>query len=164
VFERVGPGWLFCPTYLARLCMWLGKFSLAIHKTRRHLMQILGVGHNISWLPLPNEIALILDDQLPPLAAITSALALAFDGERILMTNLRQRGWDISGGHLDLGETPEAAMRRLGIAIPTPTVIKSSTWRALLRSSSLPATMKRANAPSLPQSPPRNSSGCRKIA
>lgn len=55
-------------------------------------MQILGIGHNISWLPLPNEIALILDDQLPPLAAITSALALAFDGERILMTNLRQRG------------------------------------------------------------------------
>lgn len=75
-------------------------------------MQILGVGHNISWLPLPNEIALILDDQLPPLAAITSALALAFDGERILMTNLRQRGWDIPGGHLDPGEPPEAAMRR----------------------------------------------------
>lgn len=75
-------------------------------------MQILGIGHNISWLPLPNEIALILDDQLPPLAAITSALALAFAGERILMTNLRQRGWDIPGGHLDPGETPEAAMRR----------------------------------------------------
>lgn len=67
-------------------------------------MQILGVGYNIAWLPLPNEIALILDDQLPPLAAITSALALAFDGERILMTNLRQRGWDIPGGHLDPGK------------------------------------------------------------
>jgi len=75
-------------------------------------MQILGVGYNIAWLPLPNEIALILDDQLPPIPAITSALALAFDGERILMTNLRQRGWDIPGGHLEPGETPEAAMRR----------------------------------------------------
>lgn len=75
-------------------------------------MQILGVGHNISWLPLPNEIALILADQLPPISAITSALALAFDGERILMTNLRQRGWDIPGGHMEPGETPEAAMRR----------------------------------------------------
>lgn len=75
-------------------------------------MQIVGTGYNITWLPLPNEIALILDDQLPPLSAITSALALAFDGERILMTNLRQRGWDIPGGHLDPGETPEAAMRR----------------------------------------------------
>jgi hypothetical protein len=70
-------------------------------------MQIVGTGYNIPWLPLPNEIALILDDQLPPLPAITSALALAFDGERILMTNLRQRGWDIPGGHLDPGETPE---------------------------------------------------------
>lgn len=29
-------------------------------------MQILGVGHDIAWLPLPNEIALMLDDQLPP--------------------------------------------------------------------------------------------------
>ena len=75
-------------------------------------MQILGTGYDITWLPLPNEIALILDDQLPPIAAITSALALAFDGERILMTNLRQRGWDIPGGHLEAGETPEAAMRR----------------------------------------------------
>lgn len=75
-------------------------------------MQILGIGHNIGWLPLPNEIALILDTQLPPLPAITSALALAFDGERILMTNLRKRGWDIPGGHLEPGELPEVAMRR----------------------------------------------------
>ena len=75
-------------------------------------MQILGVGRDIAWLPLPNEIALILDTQLPPLPAITSALALAFDGARILMTNLRQRGWDIPGGHLEPGELPEAAMRR----------------------------------------------------
>lgn len=28
------------------------------------------------------------------------------------MTHLRQRGWDIPGGHLEPGETPEAAMRR----------------------------------------------------
>jgi len=75
-------------------------------------MQTLSVGRDIAWLPLPNEIVLILDAQLPPIGAITSALALAFDGERILMTNLRQRGWDIPGGHLEAGETPEAAMRR----------------------------------------------------
>lgn len=75
-------------------------------------MEILGIGYNITWLPLPNEIALILDDQLPPTHLITSALALAFDGDRILMTNLQQRGWDIPGGHREIGETAEQAMRR----------------------------------------------------
>lgn len=75
-------------------------------------MEILGTGYNIAWLPLPNEIALILDEQFPPLHLTTSALALAFDGDRILMTNLHQRGWDIPGGHLEAGETPEQAMRR----------------------------------------------------
>ncbi len=28
------------------------------------------------------------------------------------MTNLYQRGWDIPGGHIDPGETPEETMRR----------------------------------------------------
>ena len=64
---------------------------MIFQKRRKYLMQILGIGHNIGWLPLPNEIALILDTQLPPRPAITSALALAFDGARILMTNLRQQ-------------------------------------------------------------------------
>lgn len=41
-------------------------------------MQPLGTGYNIHWLPLPNEISLILDETLPPCHLITSALALAF--------------------------------------------------------------------------------------
>lgn len=28
------------------------------------------------------------------------------------MTNLRHRGWDIPGGHVERGETPEATMVR----------------------------------------------------
>lgn len=75
-------------------------------------MEVISVEHNIQWLPLPNEAALILDDETPPNSLITSALALAFDGQRILMTNLQQRGWDIPGGHLEANETPEEAMRR----------------------------------------------------
>jgi len=63
-------------------------------------------------LPLPNEIELVLDETLPPLHLITSALALAFHGSSILMTNLNSRGWDIPGGHLEVGESPAEALRR----------------------------------------------------
>ncbi len=75
-------------------------------------MQTLGTGYNISWLPQPNEISLILDDVLPPRELITSALALAFHKGNFLMTNLHDRGWDIPGGHIEPGETPEETMRR----------------------------------------------------
>ncbi len=75
-------------------------------------MQLLGTGYNIHWLPQPNEISLILDENLPPRHLITSAVALAFHEGTFLMTNLHQRGWDIPGGHIDPGETPEETMRR----------------------------------------------------
>lgn len=75
-------------------------------------MQILGIGYNIQWLPQPNEISLILDEVLPPRHLITSALALAFHEGSFLMTKLHQRGWDIPGGHIEAGETPEQTMRR----------------------------------------------------
>lgn len=75
-------------------------------------MQILDTGYNIPWLPLPNEISLILSETLPPSHLITSAFALAFHGGNFLMTKLSDRGWDIPGGHIDPGETPEQTMRR----------------------------------------------------
>lgn len=75
-------------------------------------MLILRQERDSQWLPIPNEIALILDHQLPPTDLITSALALAFDGQRILMTNLNARGWDIPGGHREMGETPEQTLHR----------------------------------------------------
>lgn len=75
-------------------------------------MEVIAIERDIQWLPLPNEAALVLGDALPPLPLITSALALAFDGQRLLMTNLQQRDWDIPGGHLEADETPEEAMRR----------------------------------------------------
>jgi 8-oxo-dGTP diphosphatase len=75
-------------------------------------MQILRHDVNIPFLPVPNEIAVILDDALPPAHLITSALALAFQGQSILMTNLHARGWDIPGGHIEPDETPLAALHR----------------------------------------------------
>lgn len=75
-------------------------------------MKTLRLGYDIPMLPSPNEIAVVVDDKLPPAHLITSALALAFDGQSILMTNLSARGWDIPGGHLEAGELPEDALRR----------------------------------------------------
>ncbi len=58
------------------------------------------------------EISLVFSDALPPAGTVTAAFALAFEGELLLLTNLAARGWDIPGGHLDPGETPEETMRR----------------------------------------------------
>jgi 8-oxo-dGTP diphosphatase len=74
--------------------------------------RILLVERNISWLPQPNEGSIVLSSQLPPCEMIATALVLAFDEDRLLQTNLVARGWDIVGGHIELGESPEEAARR----------------------------------------------------
>ncbi|MEZ4708411.1 MAG: NUDIX domain-containing protein [Caldilineaceae bacterium] len=75
-------------------------------------MKILHSQSNIDLLPKPNQYQLVLDDQMPPADLITSALGLIFDGNRFLMTRLASRGWDIPGGHIELGETPAQTVRR----------------------------------------------------
>lgn len=74
--------------------------------------RILQIEQNLSWLPLPNEARTILSSQLPPGEMIATALVLAFDRDRLLQTNLTARGWDIVGGHIEPGESPEEAARR----------------------------------------------------
>ncbi len=75
-------------------------------------MRTLNTVHNIAWAPQPNECHLVLDAQLPPLALISTAFALAFSGDRLLLTNLAARGWDIPGGHREANESPEETMHR----------------------------------------------------
>lgn len=70
------------------------------------------IKQNVAWAPIPNEVHHILADTLPPRDAISAAFALAFDGDQLLVTHLSRRGWDVPGGHLESGETPEDAMRR----------------------------------------------------
>lgn len=73
---------------------------------------IIQVESNVFWLPIPNEVAIIQTNELPPEELISSAVALVFDGNHLLMTKLKARGWDVPGGHIEMGETPEEAMRR----------------------------------------------------
>lgn len=74
--------------------------------------KLLRVEHDIAWLPQPNEGQMMLASQLPPTQFITTAFALAFSEDRLLMTHLKRRGWDIPGGHIESGEQPEETVRR----------------------------------------------------
>lgn len=64
---------------------------------------ILQIEHDIAWLPKPNESLLVLSPILPAKELITTAFALAFSGDQLLLTNLVRRGWDIPGGHVEIG-------------------------------------------------------------
>lgn len=76
--------------------------------------KIVAIEKDAPWAPTPNEVAIVLDETLPPIEAITSAFALVFHGDQLLMTHLVKRGWDIPGGHVEPNETPlESAKREL---------------------------------------------------
>lgn len=75
-------------------------------------MKIIDLQTNLSFIPQPNEYQLVLADEMPPVALITSVVGLIFDGDRFLMTKLVARGWDVPGGHVEVGETPEETVRR----------------------------------------------------
>jgi 8-oxo-dGTP diphosphatase len=82
-----------------------------IHQEREGTMKILHRQDDVEWLPKPHELTLMATAEMPPAELCTSAYVLAFDGDRLLMSDL-DRGIDIPGGHIDAGEEPEAAMRR----------------------------------------------------
>lgn len=50
--------------------------------------------------------------QLPDRVKITSVHGFCFYEEKLILVDLKQRGWDIPGGHIDLGEEPEACFKR----------------------------------------------------
>src|SRR6266851_6090266 len=78
----------------------------------RKAEMILRIEKDIAWLPRPNEGQIVLSSLLPPRELITTVFAIAFAGERLLLTNLTKHGWDITGGHVEAGEGPEQAVRR----------------------------------------------------
>ena len=74
--------------------------------------KILQIEKDISWLPLPNEGTIVLSARLPPTELINTSFVLAFAGDSLLQAHLVKRGWDLPGGHVEPGESPEEAARR----------------------------------------------------
>jgi 8-oxo-dGTP pyrophosphatase MutT (NUDIX family) len=78
------------------------------------MKQLIRVDRDITWLPKPCEGRLYITDQLPPEDVCYTAFGFGFDGDRLLVTRLKDRDWDIPGGVIDPGETPaEAAVREV---------------------------------------------------
>ncbi|WP_042149548.1 NUDIX hydrolase [Paucisalibacillus sp. EB02] len=51
-------------------------------------------------------------DYMPPVDLITSVHGICFYNEKVLLVDLNHRGWDIPGGHMEEGETPEQCFKR----------------------------------------------------
>jgi 8-oxo-dGTP pyrophosphatase MutT (NUDIX family) len=51
-------------------------------------------------------------DRPPTDLPVTSACVLATAGDQLLLVDVRKRGWDLPGGHLDPGEDAVTALRR----------------------------------------------------
>ena len=67
---------------------------------------------DLKWLPKPHTLLIYPSQILPPMDLITSVHAFAFLDEKLLMTHIRKRGWEIPGGHVEKGEDIQKALVR----------------------------------------------------
>ncbi|RSD25554.1 NUDIX hydrolase [Mesobacillus subterraneus] len=66
----------------------------------------------VNWGEAKVKLTWVKGDQLPPLELITSVHGFCFHNDQILLVKLTERGWDMTGGHIDPGETPEECFKR----------------------------------------------------
>lgn len=77
-------------------------------------MQVLLSRRDVAWVPRPHLVELVLSSECPEEEKVSSAFALAFLGDQLLLADVRTaaRGLEPPGGHVDDGESPEDCLRR----------------------------------------------------
>ena len=65
--------------------------------------QLLSITYDLPFIPVSSEARLILSSKEPPFDLVATVFAQAFATDRILLTKLADRGWDIPGGHREAG-------------------------------------------------------------
>lgn len=63
------------------------------------------------WKDTQSKITFVSSTTLPSDVPMTAVKCIMLRSDKILLTKI-PRGWDILTGHIELGETPEAAIRR----------------------------------------------------
>ncbi len=76
------------------------------------MKNLLRTNTKIPWMPTNSEARLYHTDEMPPVDICGTAFTFAFMEDKLLMTRLIKRGWDIPGGHIEPGESPEQAVIR----------------------------------------------------
>ena len=65
-----------------------------------------------SWLPEGSQAEIVRSDSPTPIDLTTSVHILCFSGSKVLLVRHQDRGWDVPGGHIELGESMEQALER----------------------------------------------------
>ncbi|MCX6755263.1 MAG: NUDIX hydrolase [Candidatus Nomurabacteria bacterium] len=81
------------------------------------MQKLIYTGKNLDWIKYENIMETYISDTIPENLTPTSVYAFVFKDGKFLMTDLKKgerptRILDISGGHIDQGESPEEACTR----------------------------------------------------
>jgi 8-oxo-dGTP diphosphatase len=66
----------------------------------------------VNWNDARVKLSWQESDQLPPRDLISSVHGFCFLDNKVLLVNLNHRGWDMTGGHIEAGETAEECFKR----------------------------------------------------
>ncbi|MEM7130435.1 MAG: NUDIX domain-containing protein [Chloroflexota bacterium] len=76
------------------------------------MKKLIKTDSNIPWLHKPGEGRLYITDELPNHETWGTAFGFTFQADKLLMTRLHDRDWDIPGGMIETSESPEEAAIR----------------------------------------------------